>query len=453
MLFFTLLYSLGNKATGQQYPNFNQAYFNPHLYNPATIGSQGYTELGVTYRKELLDVVNAPDVSVFSFQYSTNSSIDYGLMAMSDRSILLNKSTVMIGAAYKLFLSEASLVRFGLSIGYGSNVLDLSQQDQNDPVIAGASRQSSFAVGQFGFSFQQRDLEVGVSFPQIFRPRVLTADRFQPANFDNLKEFVARGSYRVSFGAGSAGLTPFAFYRHRQIFPDIVKGGFIGDYKKRVRLGLGYSTNNSWIGYLGLEILDRVILSYGYEFPANGNAINQNSNEFSLRYRLSLKKKDFSTKRIRRDKRQLSEEEAKPEEDTPSPVEPDAGKPDATLQNSDNTVDRQVEREPETTEGVKELLNEGLLIENPEIEKGLSEFPFLERGKFYVVVGTFEYKNNALSYTRGLNTDGLFVKVGRGLGKNLYYVYTLGTLVKKAAEKLKKELRIKGFGDAWIHVE
>ena len=54
---------------GQNFLFQNQSFFNPYLTNPALAGSQGKGNIGIIYKKQLVDFENGPNSQVISIDY------------------------------------------------------------------------------------------------------------------------------------------------------------------------------------------------------------------------------------------------------------------------------------------------------------------------------------------------------------------------------------------------
>jgi len=130
---------------------FRQFYFNPYLFNPAYAGINGYTEAYLSYRKQWININDAPEVAGFSFQYATRKRVSLGLNIVTQDVVALRNTTAMATFAYSIPIATNQSLRFGLSGGVGTNNLHLEEgeYDPNDATIQNALVNNVYADGNF----------------------------------------------------------------------------------------------------------------------------------------------------------------------------------------------------------------------------------------------------------------------------------------------------------------
>ena len=80
-------------AFAQQLPLQSQFFLNPYAYNPAFVGSNGYTEVFLTHRRQWMGIDGAPVTSRISVHLPTKSKLVYGINLYSDKRGILSTTS------------------------------------------------------------------------------------------------------------------------------------------------------------------------------------------------------------------------------------------------------------------------------------------------------------------------------------------------------------------------
>lgn len=446
-----MVLSMSLVSQGQQYPYFNQYILNPYVYNPATIGNSGYNELNFFYRQQWLGVNDAPKTQAFNFQYPTRKSLSFGLNFYNDKAVLLSSSSLTLGLAYKVPLSDRQYIKFGLSSGLGMNNFDLEQvENPDDPAVRGVLDKTSFLTGQFGVHYYLKGLKLGFSLPQLYKYSALDTEDFQRIDIDQLDNYILTASYKFAIGASNLGLEPFALYRKSELLPTMVEAGAMLDYKEVFWVGGSYRKDYGGTGYVGFDIMQNLSFGYAYEFAGGQQvSLGKGTHEFNFKVR-------FGKDKNKKEKQLLTQSARDEEYATPIVLEKrptvEAETTPAILpQESELTVtapeisgDEEVQEE-EVIE-IEETAIEDL--PDPNINKPK---PAFAQG-YYVVLGAFEIFENAVNYTGILEKKGIETRFGYVEDRKLYYVYHLHTSSFDEARKLQSQFaRLKEFNDAWVY--
>jgi type IX secretion system PorP/SprF family membrane protein len=468
-------------AKAQQYPYFSQYIINPSLYNPATIGNSGRAELNLTYRQQWTGINDAPLTQAFNFQYPTRNNLYFGINFYHDRTVLLNTSAIMAGVAYRVVLADEHSLKFGLSTGFGMNNFSLSEVEHlDDPAIYDALENTNFMAGQFGVYYKFHKLSLAFSLPQLYSYRAVDSEKIQSVRITQFDSYLLSADYQFSFSSSNLGLRPFIIYRHNRNLPEIVEVGGFADYKDFLWLGAGYRTNYSLTTHFGITIKKDISFTYAYEFASSRpDRLGNGSHEINFKLRLGKNKHTAPSvsRSLKTPIKPLKQTKAKEISSNEKIAETnknegaDAKQINANINNSSiingsNSLNPASSKEETENEEVYLSLEDVGVVQqrsqhSNEKSHGSSvaksaNYPNIGKHPgfipgFYVVLGAFEYYDNAIMYMRQLNGRGIHAQYGYLGDKRLYYVYTAREDVKDSADTLKRKFsEMEGFSDVWI---
>jgi type IX secretion system PorP/SprF family membrane protein len=159
----------GFNAYSQDGPVFRQYFANQGLYNPSLTGINNSFDVSLIHRRQWIGFNNGPVATGFLFQHSGKKRVNFGVSIIGQESVNLTNVDSRFALAYVVPLSEAITLRLGLSGGFNSERLNLNGVDfGNDPAILRAAEGRTQPSGAAGIAFEFRNLQVGVSLPDLF---------------------------------------------------------------------------------------------------------------------------------------------------------------------------------------------------------------------------------------------------------------------------------------------
>ena len=187
LLFCLLSFS----SFSQQNDVYNQFYMNPYLYNPAYAGVEGHTVLYFLYNQKWANIQDAPTISHVSFHTPLKGGIGIGLTGYNLTQGLINRSVGKFSASYLVTMDRKHHLRFGMSVGGGSQSLDFGElDDPADPAFIGIVDQSTFVFADFGATYHFGHFNFGFSLPNLIGYDVIGINEFAdikpPKPLDNL---------------------------------------------------------------------------------------------------------------------------------------------------------------------------------------------------------------------------------------------------------------------------
>ncbi|UII19714.1 PorP/SprF family type IX secretion system membrane protein [Fulvivirga ligni] len=447
-------------SKAQELPVYNQFYFNPYLYNPSFVANSGRSEINATYRKQWVDIGDAPEVGALNFQYATKGNVSLGLSLQSEKSVLLRSDFGFVTFGYKVpFQGDDHYVKFGLSGGVIHNTLDVealiasSGSDiLNDPAVINALDDSYNFASQFGVHYKLKNLTLGFALPQLIENKINTGGDITDVEFSSMDQKIISASYDIELSPFIS-FTPTAVVRlvNKQQNQMTMMG--IVNYKELIWAGAGYRYDYGPLMYLGLKVTDALQFGYSYEFNGVGsNSFSSASHEVHLKFRFKKKSKqniivaeDKTTSPItvaENTEGEIIEEEIREEENSVNPG--------TTTEEPIATTEEPIE-EITPAEDQLNTSDEGSFIEDN--HSNTKEIPEMTPGGFYVIIGVYKDKNNALAYTQKVTKAGYPAQISYYSKKNKYYVYLYNSVFKDSAQRMRKDISRKDlfeFKDAWV---
>ncbi len=453
------------QANAQVYPVYNHFYMNPFLYNPAEVGSSGFTELNFNYRRQWTGMEDAPITHTFNVQHNTNKNISLGASFYSDKTVLLNTTSALGAVAYRVDISKDQYMKFGLSMGVGFNNFDIANAKYpEDRAILNTLNQTTFLNGQFGFTYKNKGLQLGFAMPQIFDYRAVDMQTFQEVRFDQLKHLLFTGRYRFSITEGVFDLEPIVLYRHGAMYLSQYEVSMMGYIKESIWVGANYRETYGTSALLGLKASDWLSVGYAYEFGSKQTSqLGAGTHEIHLSVRMGKQKHfgktrgSYGNMRSSQPSRNFNKVDTR-DKSTPEPMK---NRQASQVEKTPNAIktheyDSKNQTPAESQEFIllEQLYDdpEDILVSNPEAV--LPDLPKegtenLEPGH-YVVIGVFNYEENAINFAK---KSPMPAEAGFHAKKGHYYVYVkFGgkySDVKDSWMRIKEKSEYK---DSWVFV-
>jgi len=283
-------------ALGQDISNFTQFFINPYTLNPSYAGIEGRVALFGGYRKQWSSIDGAPTIANFSLHTPLSSRVNFGMSLTSDKRGIAQVSAGMLTLGYAAIIDNTTSIRFGLSAGYGSNSVDLSNASSavtSDPVLANLLTKNSFLIGNAGISFHKSTFHGGVTMPNIFQPVYLSKDAFSVTAIKPFQSLVVHASNRFYFNKDQNVFEPYLIYRLNDGVPSQLEAAAVLHLQHLMWIGASYKQQFGISGLLGFKIQNQFAAGFSYSIKNSGpNQIPAPSYEIQLGYLVGNKKKD-----------------------------------------------------------------------------------------------------------------------------------------------------------------
>ncbi len=289
-----ILSSISSSGFSQDISNFTQFFINPYTLNPSYAGIEGRTALFVGYRKQWTSINGAPVIQNFSLHTPINKNLNFGFGLASDKRGITQVSSALATIGYAAALDENSSLRFGLSVGYGYNSVDLSSVGNiNDPVLANLMTKNSFLIGNAGLSFQHKTFNIGAAMPNIFQSIYLSKDAFTITALKPFQALIIHASNRFYFNNDQNVFEPYLIYRLNGPLPSQLEAAAVVHLQHAVWVGASYKQQFGISGLMGFKIKNQFAVGFSYSIKNGGlNQIPAPSYELQLGYLAGNRKKD-----------------------------------------------------------------------------------------------------------------------------------------------------------------
>lgn len=438
----------------QNAPAFRQFYFNPYLFNPAFVGSGGYTEVFVFHRQQWLNFNNAPSASGFNIQYPTQNKLSVGFNFISQEVVALQNTAALLTLGYRIPLSSNQFLFFGLSGGMGSNALKLDSDYSNDPTIVNASANSIYADGNFGVLYTIGKLRLGFALPKLFGQKYFSPQGFGDAGFTQLRNQLYSISYKLYFGSGNFAFEPYFLYKLNRDLQNYWEGSGLVYYKDKIWVGGSYNETQGIGFFLGMDFKEKVSIGYSYELPpVSPDFIKANSHEIHVKLRLGNKRVFKWADKSNQTPIQVAKTEVEipviqPEE-IPAVVDHSKAEPRKSTENIIQPIKEEVQLVKEDSSEVKEP--EIVPIEEPVVIPSPPRQLVMAKG-YYIVVASFGNPENSLREKNRFNGLGyLDSYMAQNPVNKLYYVYIFSSMEFDVTRLARDSFRkLSASRDAWI---
>lgn len=425
-LIFTLC--IGVNVLSQQLPLGSQYYVNMYSFNPAEVGTSSLQSF-FSHRNQYAGITGGPQTTYLSVDGPTKyDKIGLGFMAMSDRTDILSKNTFVVSYSYKLKFGQNHGLNFGLNLGILNNSIAFDEAiiiDEDDALVSNSSRSKTGFTSDFGLLYKIKELQIGVSVPQIFSNSNLYINTLgEKFSFTSSRHY--RASLKYTFFLNESknlSIYPLLAARFVNGAPFQYDANVVVDFKKIGWIGMTYHSNYAFSSSVGLRY-QNMIIGYVYDYPiGNLNQFTKGSHEFILGYRFGdqNKKEEFNYSEANKKINQLQLIQNKHEKLIDSLIKTnDQIYLDAMNQKNiiDSLIENLTKRGESTKNNKVETIRTGIASEfssedGTEIQKG-----------YYVVVGSFAVKEFAKRFKNGLLNEGYEqVKSIQRKGSDIVNVY------------------------------
>jgi type IX secretion system PorP/SprF family membrane protein len=289
ILFFVII---EQTSFGQQLPLYSQYLYNKFLINPAVAGSDGYTSVNLTARKQWIGLPGSPQTFSLSvqtrflkhhayvkpaknnktvFRPQNDAKVGLGASVFSNQSGLIERTGFQFAYAYHIWLQRMTQLSLGLSFTgtyFKINEKMLTLEDQNDPLLNDNLRRGIFIPdATFGLYLLNHQYNMGFSINQIFGG---SAKIGNPAysSYKLYRHYYVFGNYSFEYGK-SIELRPDLLIMMSEaqnpVVSPLVEFGMSFIYNQSFWTGLSYRTSGAVIANVGVKVKN-MFMGYSLDF-------------------------------------------------------------------------------------------------------------------------------------------------------------------------------------------
>lgn len=282
----TLALLITNKATAQQDPNFTLYNFNMNIINPAFAGTKESPELNLVYRSQYLGIDDSPRTVSMAYSRGIGNNLGLGVSVINDRVFILDQTDLAIDISYKLKISEATNLYFGIKSGGSFTNIDLTRSNApgNDPLF---SQNQSFFNPHFGagINLQHEKFYISISTPNLLKGERYEKVGNTPMAAINSTHFYLGGGYHIGLNDNLT-LTPRFMMRTVKGAPTSYDAGASLDIRDAYTIGTNVRLEETTSIYGLIKVIEKLKLGLAYDI-SNTEIRNVNDNgsiEFILKY-------------------------------------------------------------------------------------------------------------------------------------------------------------------------
>ena len=244
----------------QQPATYNHYYLNPYVYNPAYAGASGYGQITASNSMQWTGPDKTFSTSYLTAELPLKKNITIAGRFYSDREGLLYSCSAALTFVYGVKLANDQRISFGLSGGGQKRSLSktrLNVADGDDLTIADYN--SSGADGNFGITYQVKQLTLGFALPSLITPAGVDGEKSN----SNLSNYLLSASYRIK--SDILTVEPQLLYNSNTQFAGHFEGMLTCYYKDAFWAGGLYKTQYGPSVYCGFRINSAFKAGYAYQ--------------------------------------------------------------------------------------------------------------------------------------------------------------------------------------------
>lgn len=295
-LYFTALIALIALAEGraQQDPHYTQYMYNMSVINPAYAGSKEGISGGLLYRKQWVEIEDAPTTGTFFLHSPVGRNVGLGLSFITDKIGPVEEHNIYGDFSYTLNLGGEHKLAFGLKAGVTMHKVDFNTiyptlPDPEDDVFAQNNPSETFLNAGAGVFYYTDKYYVAFSMPNMLKAKYLDYDGTKYGS-EELHYFLT-GGYVFDLNPNLK-FKPFAMVKSSFEAPlslDLSTNFLINE---KLELGATYRLDDSFGGMVNFAITPSLKIGYAYDhIVSNLNTVTPASHEVILLFDLQFAKK------------------------------------------------------------------------------------------------------------------------------------------------------------------
>ena len=284
----------------QQDPHYTQYMYNMNVINPAYAGSKENLAIGLLFRKQWVEIEDAPTTFTATGHSPIGKNVGLGLSVISDRIGPVEENNIYGDFSYTLNLGGEHRLALGLKAGVTLQKIGLNSEIAaslpvpTDGAFAENTSNANLNIGT-GIFYYTNKYYLAFSIPNMLKANHLDYNGVQYGN--DIQHYFLTGGYvfdltprlkfKPFFMVKSAFNAPTSF--------DISTNFLMFD---KLELGVSYRNQDAVSGLINFKINDGIRIGYAYDYITSRiNAVSKSSHEFILLFDLNFPKKVTSSPR------------------------------------------------------------------------------------------------------------------------------------------------------------
>lgn len=293
-----LVFSFSN-LYAQQDPHYTQYMYNMNVINPAYSGSKEGLSGGLLYRKQWVDIADAPSTGTFSIHSPVGEKVGLGFSAIHDEIGPVKKTNAYGDFSYTLNLGGEHRLALGVKAGLTFHDVNLFSDvyptlpGAGDPAFSEDFNNTYFNVGAGLFYYTDR-YYIAASVPHMLKTKHLSIkENGNDMHFgEETQHFFVTGGYVFDL-SDNLKFKPHAMVKgtfDSPISVDVSANFLMFD---KFELGATYRIDDSFGGLVNIQLVPGLRVGYAYDHTISDLKVTTyGSHEFVLLFDI------FSSKRV-----------------------------------------------------------------------------------------------------------------------------------------------------------
>lgn len=254
-------------ASAQQDPHYTQYMYNMSVINPAYAGSKENMSGGLLYRKQWVEIEDAPTTGTFFLHSPVGKNVGLGISAITDKIGPVEENNIYTDFSYTLNLGGESRLAFGLKAGATFHKVGLFSEvynnvpDPNDPAFRENTNSTYLNLGT-GVFYYTNKFYVALSVPNMLKSKHLD---FNGRQFGTeTQHYFLTGGYVFDLSP-SVKFKPFALVKTAFQAPvsfDVSTNFLFND---KFEIGATYRREDSFGAMVNYAITPNLRIGYAYD--------------------------------------------------------------------------------------------------------------------------------------------------------------------------------------------
>ena len=296
-----VLFSMIMDLQAQQDPHYTQYMYNMNVINPAYAGSKENLSIGMLYRKQWVEIEDAPTTATLSGHAPVGKNVGLGLSVISDKIGPVEENNIYGDFSYTLQLGGEHKLAFGLKAGLTLHQVGLYSDinytlpDANDPAFAQNTSNSYFNLGS-GLFYYTNKYYLAFSVPNMMKSKHLD---YNGRKFGSeVSHYFLTGGYVFDL-TENVKFKPFFMMKSAFNAPVSLDLSTNFLFNQKFEAGVTYRLQDSFGAMINYAISPNVKLGYAYDHIVSDlNVTTPSSHEIVLLFDLNFPRKVSSSPRF-----------------------------------------------------------------------------------------------------------------------------------------------------------
>jgi type IX secretion system PorP/SprF family membrane protein len=295
-LYFTAAVAILALTEGhaQQDPHYTQYMYNMSVINPAYAGSKESISGGLLYRKQWVEIQDAPTTGTFFIHSPVGRNVGLGLSLINDKIGPVEETNIYADFSYTLNLGGEHRLAFGMKAGATMHKVDFNAiyptlPDLGDDVFGQGNPSETFLnVGAGAFYYTEK-YYIALSIPNMLKAKYLDFNENKYGGEE--MHYFLTGGYVFDISS-NVKLKPFAMVKSSLEAPASFDVSLNALFNERFEIGATYRNEDSFGAMANFAITPQLKIGYAYDHIISDlDVVTPASHEVILLFDLNLSKK------------------------------------------------------------------------------------------------------------------------------------------------------------------